>query len=96
MNVNTVESNTVVINLKYHAKSGEITKFKCKVSTTFEKIFSAFAEREGVDVKCLRFLVYGTRVNPLSTPEVEKMTDDDEVVIDVMTDAVGGGFPTNK
>ena len=97
MNVNIVESDTVVINLKYHAKNGEITKFKCKISTTFEKIFNAFAVREGIDVNSFRFLVDGKRVNPLSTPEMEEdMIDDDEIEIDVMVDAIGGGFPINK
>ena len=99
MNVNIVESDTVVINLKYHAKNGEITKFKCRMSTSFEKIFNAFAEREDIDVNSFRFLVDGKRVNPLSTsetPEMEELIDDNEIEIDVFIDAIGGGFHINK
>ena len=97
MSVKIVEFDTVVISLRHHAKNGEITKFKCKMSTTFEKIFNAFAEREGIDVNSFRFLVDGTRVNPLSTPEMEKMMIDDDIIeIDVMVDAIGGGFPITK
>ena len=97
--MNVIPSDTVVINLKYHAKNGEIAKFKSKMSTSFEKIFNAFAEREGIDVNSFRFLVDGKRVNPLSTPEtpeMEELIDDNEIEIDVFIDAIGGGFHINK
>ena len=35
------------------------------------------SEREEIDVNSFRFLVDGKRVNPQSTPEMEKMIDDD-------------------
>jgi len=97
MTVNVIESaDMVLIKLKYHAKDCEITSFRCKMSCTFEKIFKAFADREGTNANSFRFVLDGKRVNPLSTPEMEGMLINDDVEIDVMIDAVGGGFPTLK
>ena len=53
-----------------------------------EKVFSTYAQRKGVQVNSLRFLLDGERIDPSSTPKQLELDDQDQ--IDCMLEQMGG------
>jgi len=53
-----------------------------------EKIFQAYCQRRGVDLKSVRFMFDGQRVQPDVTPKMLELEENDQ--IDAMIEAVGG------
>jgi small ubiquitin-related modifier len=62
--------------------------FKVKKTTKMEKILSAYAQRRGVALTSLRFMLDGTRIKETDTPKMLELDDNDQ--IDVMLEALGG------
>ena len=69
-------------------QSGEETFFKIKKTTKMSKVFSTYAQRKGVDVTALRFLLDGERIKEDQTPKTLELEDNDQ--IDCMLEQVGG------
>mmetsp|Transcript_31728 Transcript_31728/g.41946 ORF Transcript_31728/g.41946 Transcript_31728/m.41946 type:complete len:111 (+) Transcript_31728:120-452(+) len=80
------ESNTITIRVK--DQTGEETFFKVKKTTRMEKVFTTYAQRKGVSVSALRFLLDGERVNPDHTPKMLDLEEHDQ--IDCMLEQQGG------
>lgn len=56
------------LNIKVTDNNNEVF-FKIKRSTKLEKLMNAFCERQGKDVRTVRFLFDGQRVTGQDTPE---------------------------
>lgn len=56
------------LNIKVTDGNNEVF-FKIKRTTKLEKLMNAFCERQGKDVKTVRFLFDGMRVHETHTPE---------------------------
>lgn len=52
------------------------------------KVFSTYAQRKGVQVASLRFLLDGERIKENDTPKTLELEDNDQV--DCMLEQVGG------
>jgi small ubiquitin-related modifier len=76
------------ITLRVREQTGEEMFFKVKKGTKMQKIFSAYADRRGIQVNSLRFMLDGERIQPDSTPKMLELEENDQ--IDVMLDMVGG------
>ncbi|CAM9126478.1 unnamed protein product [Choristocarpus tenellus] len=76
------------ITIRVRDQTGEETFFKVKKSTRMEKVFSTYAQRKGVNVAALRFLLDGERVSPDATPKALDLEDQDQ--IDCMLEQQGG------
>lgn len=61
-----------------------------KKTTTFQKIFNAYADRVGKSGNSLRFMFDGARLLPEKTPLDYEMEDND--TIDALTEQTGGFF----
>mmetsp|Transcript_54425 Transcript_54425/g.108037 ORF Transcript_54425/g.108037 Transcript_54425/m.108037 type:complete len:84 (-) Transcript_54425:509-760(-) len=61
------DGNTITIRVR--DQTGEETFFKVKKSTRMEKVFTTYAQRKGVAVNALRFLIDGERINPSQSPQ---------------------------
>eukprot|EP00614_Pseudopedinella_elastica_P025744 CAMPEP_0172614648 /NCGR_PEP_ID=MMETSP1068-20121228/53638_1 /TAXON_ID=35684 /ORGANISM="Pseudopedinella elastica, Strain CCMP716" /LENGTH=100 /DNA_ID=CAMNT_0013419509 /DNA_START=45 /DNA_END=347 /DNA_ORIENTATION=+ len=81
-------ANTITIRVR--DQTGEETFFKVKKTTRMEKVFTTYAQRKGVAMSALRFLIDGERVNPSQTPEELDLEDQDQ--IDCMLEQQGGAF----
>jgi hypothetical protein len=53
--------------------------FRVKKTILFQKIFEAFAEKNGYDLNHIRFLLNGKRLTANSTPKMQEMVDNDEI-----------------
>jgi len=73
------------MNLK---QTGEETFFKIKKTTKMSKVFSTYAQRKGVQVGSLRFLLDGERIKEGDTPKTLELEENDQV--DCMLEQVGG------
>lgn len=82
------EPKAETITIKVKDQNGEETHFKIKSTTKFSKVFSAYANRKGVDQASIRFVFDGQHVAPEQTPEELDMEDED--VIDCMLQQTGG------
>lgn len=69
-------------------QTGEETFFKIKKSTKMSKVMDTYAKRKGVDIRSLRFLLDGERINPDDTPKTLELDDQDQ--IDCMLEQTGG------
>jgi small ubiquitin-related modifier len=69
-------------------QSGEEMYFKVKKMTKMMKIFEAYAQRRGMTVNDLRFMLDGERIVQDATPKMLEIEDNDQ--IDVMLETVGG------
>lgn len=69
-------------------QNGEETHFKVKTTTKFQKIFTAYAARKGIDAASIRFNFDGQRIAETQTPMDLDMEDED--VIDCMLQQTGG------
>jgi small ubiquitin-related modifier len=76
------------ITIRVRDQTGEETFFKIKKSTKMEKVFSTYAQRKGVSVESLRFLLDGERIEKTSTPKLLDLADQDQ--IDCMLEQLGG------
>lgn len=52
-----------------------------KMTTRLEKVFNAYASRQGVESESLRFFFEGTRLNADSTPGDYGMVDGDKMYV---------------
>ena len=52
------------------------------------QVFEAYADRKGVDVASLRFLLDGERINETDSPKMLELEDEDQ--IDCVLQQVGG------
>lgn len=76
------------ITIRVRDQTGEETFFKVKKTTRMEKVFSTYAQRKGVNLASLRFLIDGERINPSQSPAELDMEDHDQ--IDCMLEQQGG------
>lgn len=67
-------------------------RVKVKSTTSWSKIFKSFADYKGREMRFLKFLYDGTRIQSDQTvgDVVEDEDDDDEIQIDVMYEQQGG------
>jgi len=72
----------------FQIQTGEETFFKIKKTTKMSKVFSTYAQRKGVQVTSLRFLLDGERIEENATPKTLELEDNDQ--IDCMLEQVGG------
>jgi small ubiquitin-related modifier len=82
------ESANEPITIRVKDQTGEETMFKIKKSTKMSKVFSAYAQRKGVEEKSLRFLLDGERILETATPKMLELEDEDQ--IDCVLAQVGG------
>jgi small ubiquitin-related modifier len=82
------ESANEPITIRVKDQTGEETMFKIKKSTKMSKVFSAYAQRKGVEQASLRFLLDGERINEMDTPKMLELEDEDQ--IDCVLAQVGG------
>ena len=75
------------INLKVVTQDGNETYFKCKVTTALNALMNAFCQHRGIQMREVRFLFNGNRINGSSTPEELEMEDGD--VVDVIVEQCG-------
>lgn len=83
------DAGNAPITLKVRDQTQEEMMFKVKKGTKMSKIFSAYAQRKGVDMKQLRFTYDGNRVTADDTPKMLEMEDGDQ--IDSYIEQLGGG-----
>ncbi|KAJ3041332.1 Small ubiquitin- modifier 1 [Rhizophlyctis rosea] len=76
-----------LISLKVKSQENEVY-FKIKAKTQLKKLMATYCERQGKQPNQVRFLYDGVRLTETQTPEELGMEDDD--VIDVMTEQLGG------
>ena len=69
-------------------QTGEETFFKIKKTTKMSKVFQTYANRKGVQLSSLRFLLDGERIEPDQTPKMLELDDQDQ--IDCMLEQSGG------
>ena len=84
----TEESNNETITIQVKDQTGEQTLFKIKRTTKMSKVFSAYAQRKGVELASLRFLLDGERISETDTPKMLELDDEDQ--IDCVLAQVGG------
>ena len=72
----------------YTTQTGEETFFKIKKTTKMSKVFQTYANRKGVQLSSLRFLLDGERIEPDQTPKMLELDDQDQ--IDCMLEQSGG------
>ena len=72
----------------YTEQTGEETFFKIKKTTKMSKVFQTYANRKGVQLSSLRFLLDGERIEPDQTPKMLELDDQDQ--IDCMLEQSGG------
>ena len=53
-----------------------------------QKVFETYAQRKGVQVGSLRFMLDGERIDPTQTPKMLELDDQDQ--IDCLLEQVGG------
>lgn len=82
------EGTNEPITIRVKDQTGEETMFKIKKSTKMSKVFSAYAQRKGVEPASLRFLLDGERIGPDETPKMLELEDEDQ--IDCVLAQVGG------
>ncbi|EKD11958.1 ubiquitin-like modifier [Drepanopeziza brunnea f. sp. 'multigermtubi' MB_m1] len=80
----------VHIKIKVKNQHGSEVTFKMKRTTPLEKVMDAFCSRQEIDIKSVRFLFEGQRVQPTDTPISLEMEDED--IIEVFIEQLGGEF----
>ena len=84
----TADAKAEHINLKVIDQQGNEIFFKCKRTTALSKLMNAYCQRQGMDMKSVRFLFDGERLQEHQTPAEREMEDND--AIDVMVQQEGG------
>ena len=82
------ESKPDTLNVKVVSQDGTEIFFKCKPHTNMSRLMNAYATRQGVNLKSVRFLFDGERVREDQTPKDLGLEDGDS--IDVVMEQVGG------
>ena len=82
------ENKSITINVK--DQNNNVTQFKIKRDTKMEKVFNAYAQKNGVDVSALRFFLDGVKIGKDMTAKLLDLEDDDQ--IDVALEQVGGVY----
>lgn len=77
------------VTLRVREQTGEEMFFKVKSTTKMQKIFDSYAQRRGVSVDTVTFLLDGQKINANETPKTLELEDDDQ--IDAVLAQVGGG-----
>ena len=85
----STKANDEPITICVKNQTGEETMFKIKQSTKMSTVFTAHAQQNSVDVKSVRFLLDGERINETDTPEMLELQDGEQ--IDCVLQQVGGG-----
>lgn len=62
-----------------NCSSGKVSRFLVKPSTRFDKVFHAYATREGVSLKTIKFCLNGETVPDFATPFLLEMFDEDSI-----------------
>jgi len=83
------EEDTTTVTLRVKDQGGDEMFFKVKKETKMQKIMDAYAQRKGINVASLRFVLDGERLNATDTPKMLELENDDQ--IDVLLESVGGG-----
>jgi small ubiquitin-related modifier len=83
------EAKPDTLNVKVVSQDGTEIFFKCKPHTNMSRLMTAYAQRQGVNLKSVRFLFDGERVREDQTPKELGLEDGDS--IDVVMEQVGGG-----
>ena len=78
--------DTITIRVK--DQGGDETFFKVKKTTKMSKVFAAYAQRKGVAITSLRFLIDGDRIDAAETPKSLELEDQDQ--IDCLLEQTGG------
>lgn len=84
-----VESSEDHLTLKVTDNNTEVL-FRVRKTTPLKRVIDGFCKRTGKDRQSLRFLADGDRVNDDDTPEKLGLEDND--VIEVLNQQVGGSF----
>jgi small ubiquitin-related modifier len=87
-NGNDQQADTITLRVK--EQTGDEMFFKVKKATKMEKIFSAYAQRRGIQATALRFMIDGERIDKDATPKMLELEDNDQ--IDVLLEQVGGFY----
>lgn len=85
---NSSDQKEDVLTVRIKDQGGEETFFRVKTKTQMGKIFGAYAQRKGVQLSSLRFLLDGERINPEDTSISLELEDGDQ--IDVLLEQFGG------
>ena len=76
------------VTLRVKDQAGEELFFKVKPTTRMQKVFESYAQRRGVSLDALRFMVDGEKIHENDSPKTLELEDNDQ--IDVMLETVGG------
>ena len=76
------------INVRVVNQEGQEIFFKIKRTTPLRRLMDAYASRQGLDTKGVRFLFVGERLKDDATPQSLGMQDQD--VIDAVAQQTGG------
>ena len=76
------------ITIRVKDQAGEVIFFKVKFTTKMRKVFEAYAQRKGVQLNSLRFLLDGERITNEDTPKTLELEDNDQ--IDCLLEQYGG------
>ncbi|KAL7378130.1 hypothetical protein ABVT39_008937 [Epinephelus coioides] len=76
------------INLKVVGQDRSVIQFKIKRHTQLSKLMKAYCERQGLEMRHIRFMFDGQPINEKDTPSQLEMEDDD--AIDVFQQQTGG------
>ena len=68
--------DTITVRVK--DQGGDETFFKVKKTTKMSKVFGAYAQRKGVAITSLRFLIDGDRIDGAETPKSLELEDQDQ------------------
>ena len=76
------------LTVRVKDQTGEETYFKVKPTTKMGKVFKAYAQRKGINISALRFLLDGRRIEQDDTPKTLELEDQDQ--IDCLLEQSGG------
>lgn len=64
-----------------NCSSGKVSRFLVKPSTKFDKVFNAYANREGVSLQSIKFCLNGETVPDFATPSLLEMINEDAIFV---------------
>uniref|UniRef100_A0A8C4PWJ0 Small ubiquitin like modifier 3b n=1 Tax=Eptatretus burgeri TaxID=7764 RepID=A0A8C4PWJ0_EPTBU len=70
------------INLKVAGQDGSVVQFKIKRYTPLSKLMKAYCERQGLQIRQIRFRFDGQPINENDTPAQLEMEDEDTIDVD--------------
>jgi small ubiquitin-related modifier len=78
-----------LINLHFKDQQGYENNFKVIKTIKMENMFNEFAEKKGINVAAIQFMLDGKRINKFDTPQMLELQQDD--MVDVFLNVTGGG-----